>query len=901
MLANGLATTTVNVTLRDANENPVSGASVSLSATGTGNRFEASSGTTDDRGVFSTVLASTVAEAKRVTAVVDRSVIGLANVTFVTTGPDAAQSTVVVSPASVEANGVSSATVSVTVKNGQGTQIAGREVSVRFSGNARVTPASVVTDSAGLATFQVRSTSVGSGFVQATAAGVLLQTTPSLTFTAPPTTYLEVFVSGLSGSSVVLGQAGEPDLTISALTPSAAFGLPLALGTAYDVTVKTQPLGFFCAVDGGKGLVGVGSVTIVVSCGRTGWLKVAAGSEHVMAIKTDGSLWGWGNNASGQVGVGSHQRADLVQIGTSTDWASIFAGRDHTLAIKNDGTLWSWGYNAEGQLGHGDLFSRNVPTQIDAGADWAVIEPGSAHNAAIKTDGTLWAWGFNANGQLGDGSTTQRSTPVQIGTLNTWASVSAGDTHTVAIKTDGTLWAWGSNSLGQLGTGGDSTVPVRVGMEANWAAVTAGANSTVAIKTDGTLWAWGNTVGGIRMSPTRIGSDSNWASVAARLNIIAQKTDGTLWGWGQVGVENDPNALVQIGTSTDWVSVSIGGFRAVAVNSATSLWTWGSNLSGALLRPLQTPLPVASSSRWAMVGGGRNHSVGLQSDGTLWAWGLSNYGQVGDGSTLRRPMPVRVGTDSNWASVVAGAEYSLATKTDQTLWGWGNNDDGQLGENVSRPTAPLRIGTATWLQASAAHTHSAAIKPDGTLWNWGKNIGPAPTQFGQSSTWTMVSAGPLRTAAIRNDGSLWVWQNGLAPTQIGPGSQWATVSATNHVLAIKTDGTLWYVNSENLILTQIGAASDWSVAVAGLRHFLGVKTDGSLWSWGSNENGELGDGTTIDRDEPARVGSATNWVAVAAGHAHSLALTSDGRLWTWGNNDYEQLGRNPVSRPGLVP
>lgn len=908
VLANGLATTTILVTLRDANDNPVSGASVSLSATGTDNRFEVSSGTTDGLGVFTTMLASTVAESKRVTAVVDRSVVGFASVTFVTTGPDAARSMVMVSPAFVEANGVSSARVSVAVKNGQGNAVAGRAVSVRFSGNAKVVPASMTTDSAGLATFLVRSTSVGTGFIQAMVSGVSLGATPSLTFTAPPTTALQVFVSGLTGSSVVLQQAGQPDLAISALTNIATFSTRFAPGTQYDVSVKTQPVGFFCAVEGGKGLVGVGVVTIIVSCGRTGWLKVAAGANHIMAIKTDGSLWGWGNNASGQVGSGvpPAPQPEPVQIGASLDWASVVAGPSHSLAIKTGGTLWSWGYNGDGQLGNGDLFYRNTPTQVGTASDWSSVEAGDAHNAAIKTDGTLWAWGFNGSGQLGDGSTTTRMTPVQVGTLNSWASVSAGVSHTVAIKTDGTLWAWGDDSFGKLGTGANTTVPLQVGADANWAAVAAGTNSTVAIKTDGTLWGWGITVGGVRMAPTRIGTDSSWVSVAAGSHLIALKGDGTLWGWGQnrngeVGADTNPNALTQIGTASNWSSFSVGVSRTVAVNTATSLWTWGSNLYGTLLRPFRTPLPVAAASRWEVAGGGRVHSIGVQSDGTLWGWGSSNYGQVGDGTTLRRPRPVRVGTDSNWWSVAPGVDHSLALKTDQTLWGWGSNDDYQLDESVSRPAAPVRIGTTTWVQASAGHSHSAAIKPDGTLWSWGRNVGAAPAQVGQHSTWAMVSAGQVRTAAISSDGSLWVWENGFAPMQVAPGSQWVSVSAINHFLAVKTDGTLWRLNSNNVALTQIGTASDWVAATSGLSHFLGVKTNGSLWSWGSNDEGQLGDGTTVARDEPAQVGNALDWVAVAAGQYHSLAMTSDGRLWTWGNNDEEQLGRTPLSRPGLVP
>ena len=123
------------------------------------------------------------------------------------------------------------------------------------------------------------------------------------------------------------------------------------------------------------------------------------------------------------------------------NWASV-SGGVHTIAIKTDGTLWSWGYNGWGQLGLGDTTQRTTPTQVGTETTWASVSGGDYYTIAIKTDGTLWSWGYNSYGQLGLGDTSQRSTTTQVGTETTWASVSGAGSHTIAIKTDGTLWSW---------------------------------------------------------------------------------------------------------------------------------------------------------------------------------------------------------------------------------------------------------------------------------------------------------------------------------------------------------------------------------------------------------------------------------------------------------------------------
>ena len=193
---------------------------------------------------------------------------------------------------------------------------------------------------------------------------------------------------------------------------------------------------------------------------------VSAATDRTLAIMEDGTLWGWGNNADGQLGDGTTTDQSLpVRIGTAMNWASVSVGNAHTVAIRTDGSLWAWGDNGSGRLGDGTTTGRATPIRIGTATDWASVSAGGQHTVAIRTDGTLWAWGWNGWGQLGDSSWDTRWSPVQIGTATDWASVSAGHNHSTAIRTGGLLWAWGNNGQGRLGDGTTSTrwspVPVR--------------------------------------------------------------------------------------------------------------------------------------------------------------------------------------------------------------------------------------------------------------------------------------------------------------------------------------------------------------------------------------------------------------------------------------------------------
>ncbi|OPY68532.1 MAG: Regulator of chromosome condensation (RCC1) repeat protein [Syntrophorhabdaceae bacterium PtaU1.Bin034] len=272
--------------------------------------------------------------------------------------------------------------------------------------------------------------------------------------------------------------------------------------------------------------------------------RIAAGSSHTVAIKSDGTLWAWGSNVSGQLGDGTTaNRSVPTQIGSATNWNVIAAGEAHNVAIRSDGTLWAWGSNVSGQLGDGTTTTRATPIQVGAATNWSAVAAGDTHTVAVRTDGTLWAWGSNVSGQLGDGTIVNKTVPTQIGTVTNWSTAAAGSAHTVAIRTDGTLWAWGSNASGQLGDGttANKTVPAQVGGAATWNAVDAGSGYSVATGSDGTLWAWGANASGQlgdgtivnKTVPTQIGSGVIWSTVTAgSIHTMAIRSDGTLWAWG---------------------------------------------------------------------------------------------------------------------------------------------------------------------------------------------------------------------------------------------------------------------------------------------------------------------------------------------------------------------------------
>lgn len=317
--------------------------------------------------------------------------------------------------------------------------------------------------------------------------------------------------------------------------------------------------GFYGAQGGSSDL----SVPTLIS--TTGTFKKIEGSVYSSyGIKYNNTLWSWGGNIAGQLGLGHTSTVNTpAQVGTLSNWSDIAGTQRSAAAIKTDGTLWVWGANDYGQLGLNQSVSTlySSPVQVGSLTNWKSIFGSNASFMAIKTDGTLWAWGRNDRGILGVGDLSDRSSPVQVGSGYAYVSL-RGYNHTAAVKTDGTLWTWGWNGYGALGFNDKvhRTNPTQVGSLTNWKQVSAG-NGTVAVKTDGTLWSWGNDYLNYTSSPVQVGTMTNWKEVtdSGSMHMIALKTDGTVWSWGQnnygelgLGDTTARYSPVQVGSKTNW-------------------------------------------------------------------------------------------------------------------------------------------------------------------------------------------------------------------------------------------------------------------------------------------------------------------------------------------------------------
>lgn len=643
--------------------------------------------------------------------------------------------------------------------------------------------------------------------------------------------------------------------------------------------------------------------TFVVGSGF-GFTKVMAspGGSFTFGLKADGTLWTWGGVGLGTGILGDTStggRATPLQIGSATTWSDLAAGASHGLALRSNGTLWGWGTNTNGQVGDATTVTKTAPTQIGVLTTWAKIAAGQSHSAAIRTDGTLWLWGINSSNQLGDGTTTQRTSPGQLGTATNWVSVACGSTHTLAVNSSGELWAWGGNGASQLGDGTTTTssVPLRIGTATNWASVAAALSSSYALKTDGTLWAWGSNGAGqlgdgtvvTKTTPTQIGTDTTWTQISAGANNGAgRKSDGSLWVWGSNGSGQFGNGTTTNATSptafaagaTDWAAISCGVNFITAQRNDGSLWTAGESSGGTGVQPRGLALAAASTSTWQQLTGTNGTFHAVRSDGTLWGFGANSFGQVGNASTTEVRTLTQVGSAVDWRQVSGGSNHTMGVKTGGTLWAWGSNLSSQLGDGTSTTrTSPVQIGAdSDWRQVAAATTHTMAVKTTGTLWGWGSN---GNGQLGDGTT----------TAKT-------------VPTQIGTDTNWSKVAVgSNHTLLLKTTGTLWACGSnssgqlgdgsttQRTAPVQVGTDTNWTeIAAAGSGFSLALKSNGTLWSWGQGVNGQLGSSSTANRSAPVQVGTDTDWARISAGNNTTVAIKSNGTIWTCGLGAHGQLG-----------
>ena len=693
-------------------------------------------------------------------------------------------------------------------------------------------------------------------------------------------------------------------------------------GWAWGDDGATQ-LGNGPANDGGSattpvqnvGLLGIGTLANITA--------VAGGSTHSLALRSNGTVVAWGNDTFGQLGNGAatdNATSNVpVEVSNLTNVVAIGAGGQHSIALRRDGTVWTWGNDGSGQLGMGGgppndcdpgagtRPCANIPVQVlGTGGSGLLtnviaIAAGNAHNLALRSDGTVVTWGDDTFGQLGNGLPNNgvNTTPVAVTGLSNVIAIAAGGFHSLALKRDSTVASWGNDFRGQLGNGlpydgNFSDITQQVSNLTNVIAIAAGRDHSLALKSDGTVSTWGfdefgqlgNGVtgdGGSSNVPVGVGGPSGVTAIAGGTShSMARKSDGTVSTWGRNnlgqlgnGSTTQSSIPLTLGSPTNVVAIAAGGTHSLAIRSGTQTRTWGGNLYGqfgnggfapddcdpgaAILPCANIALPVTTLNSVVAAAAGELHSVALTSDGTVWSWGDDSTGQLGNGvgtpNSCNAPFftpcalsPVPVSGLGNVVAVAAGERHSVALLRDGTVWAWGSNVLGQLGNGGLSPddcdsgpgTLPCRI---------------------------------SPVQVSGLTNIVAIAAGGSHSLALRDDGSVYAWGRGTSG-QLGNG-----------------------VSSGSNVPVQVsGLTNAVTKVAAGGNHSLALRSDGTVVAWGSDASGQLGNGgAATNSPTPISVGGLANIAAVAAGGSHSVAVRGDGTVAAWGAASPALLGNGGVA------
>jgi alpha-tubulin suppressor-like RCC1 family protein len=703
------------------------------------------------------------------------------------------------------------------------------------------------------------------------------------------------------------------------------------------------PAGLFTWGLNATGQLGDGTTLndeIPTKIGFESWSQISTGDSYTVGILSNSRLYAWGQNNLGQLGDGTTlNKSSPIQIGTLS-WRNVVAAKDGktTLAIASNGALYAWGNNTSGQFGDGTFVNKSSPVKIGS-SSWIGLTASLGITAAITSDYTLWSWGFfNA---LGDGQTNTSTTPVQIGqsgisyvsvtacqgvntTLvnpglftvrdgyllaldntgriwtagnigtpgNYWYEIAVGTEHVLALRSDGRLFGWGQNSTYSSvgdGTAFNRSSPVSIGTS-SWIAIGAAGYTSYAIRSDGALFAWGDNRGGEIGDGQTVKDFSDtvsWTKIFASSNtFFATTSDGSFWGWGennvgQLGVGNTVNHnfpyklnyIFNAVSPPTILDFSVGSQTCGVITSNGALYMWGGNATGQVGDNTSvnksSPIKIGSQS-WAKISVGPTHTLAINATGQLFSWGSGN--QMGDNVAGTKSSPVQIGTNqaSSWSFISAGGPQMMAISSLGHLYSWGAQFAGELGTGNA---GSVSYDPRSWTQIAISGTASYAIDTNQTLYVWGNRLlgglGDGSTvSFNNTPlalpafsgtqcskiTGAINSTGPA-AALVLTDGRLWTW--GIGTSGLGARGAAGAISAPSQVLG------------------------SWLTVESGAFNQAGLKVGNTLFTWGGNATGQLGDGTTIAKSSPVQIGSES-WTQVALTANAIAAIHANGALYTWG-------------------
>ena len=575
--------------------------------------------------------------------------------------------------------------------------------------------------------------------------------------------------------------------------------------------------------------------------------------NNTLFLKGDGTVWGVGQNANGELGLGHNSTVSTLTQIPITNVISIAEGESHSLFVKSDGSVWGCGLNSNGELGLGNSIKTMTPTEITTltGKNIVHVTAGYRHSYFRDSDGNIYAAGYNWNGQQGIGTyqTASSITAHQITTLSNVTDMATGVYHSIFVKNDGTIYGLGTNTYGNLGFG--NTTAAYVPTQAMTIQQTSG-----------------------NFSATDADGDTLTYSATALHGTVT--VSGTSWSY-------TPNSGY---TGSDTITYSVNDGNGGITTSTLQIVTYSDTSSNGS----SNNSPVAFDFNFNHLASSENHTFFLKSDGTVLSTGYNVDGELGIGTATDQNSPTTAGSLSNIQKIASGSYHTLFLDTDGNIWSTGYNNRGQLGlGTTTNQITPTKIASiSNIVDISAGQYHSIALKTDGTVWATGYNTDgqlglgdlssrTSPTQISSLTNVKKIFSSYNSSFFIKNDGTIWATGDNFYG-QLGVGD-----------------------NNDRTTPTQITSLSNVTAIAVGTYHTLFLKSDGTVYATGLNSSGQLGLGDTTNKNTPTQITSLSNIIDVKAGLNHSLFLTSSETVWSCGDNIYGQLGFNDPANDTLTP
>ena len=619
--------------------------------------------------------------------------------------------------------------------------------------------------------------------------------------------------------------------------------------------------------------------------------QVEVGDGHTLMLKVDGTVWAYGQNSYGQLGINSWESTDepvQVKFPNGVKIVQIAAGENHSVALDSDGNVYTWGRNNYYQLG---LWGwGNVPTPIRIGtveSKIVKIAAGSNTTVMLTANGQIYTHGINADGEAGNGEYATRVTYGKANNMNNIIDITVGKSHIIALRSDGIVFATGSNLYGQLGLGNKNlskTNEYKKLALKNIAYIEAGENSSAALTADGRVYIWGSNVYGQlgtndkqeRVSPEMVRNIANIREISlGKTHSTVRDGNGAIYGVGY-------NVEGQQG-------------RGDTTNTTTYIRT----------SQIEDVIDISS---------GNTYTVALKSNGKVYGWGDYYHGEIGKRSKTNSEYPVLVGNEESTlnteeivvkvneeASIVGNAKYEFnlikITEHDAKAFTYSsiNEEIAIIGEDGY--IKGLKVGT-TWAKAINKETNKESIaivrvvetntavspkveggddyaivqKADGTIWSFGynsdgqlgigtKNSSLIPIQSNIIATYKDISVGNNFTLALRQDGTVWCFGD-------------------------NSKGQLGTKNIENSSkLIQIEGLEDIVAISAGENYGIALDKYGILYGWGENSKGQLGK-ENIGKNTKVQVqinANAGNILGIDAGNNQTAIVNSKGEIYGYGS------------------